>query len=247
MRKTAWRLRNDLIERMAHWGDRFLYKPHLNWLADRRWTQPYAKLLEGDRRQEEGLSELRILDRRYTLAQFARSVRGLKGSTAECGVLRGVGSGIICQTLDGTYGPDDYHFGFDSFEGLPAPITADRTSSGEHWWSKGALKSSQEEAEQRLADFEYCRIVKGWIPDCFERASDARFRLAHIDVDLYEPTRDSLEFFYPRLVPYGIILLDDHGFMSCPGARQAAEEFFHDKPEVIIELATGQAVVIRQN
>jgi hypothetical protein len=65
-----------MIERMARWGDRFLYKPHLQWLADRRWAQPYAKVLEGDRREAEGLGPHRILDRRYTLAQFARSVRG---------------------------------------------------------------------------------------------------------------------------------------------------------------------------
>jgi len=70
--------------------------------------------------------------------------------------------------------------------------------------------------------------------------------MIHSDVDLYEPTRDILEYFYPRLVPYGVILFDDYGFVSCPGVRQAAEEFFRDKPEEIIELATGQAAVIRR-
>src|SRR5262245_30599521 len=172
MRKTAWRIRNDMIERMARWGDRVLYKPHLVWLADRRWTQPYEELLEADRRPREGLDESRILDRRFTLVQFARSVRGLPGSTAECGVLHGVGSGIICKTLDGSYGPDDYHFGFDSFEGLSEPVGADRMdSSGEHWWSKGALRVSQQDTERRLAPFERCRIVKGWIPDSLQVAA----------------------------------------------------------------------------
>jgi hypothetical protein len=29
--------------------------------------------------------------------------------------------------------------------------------------------------------------------------------------------------------------------MSCPGARAAVDRFFEDKPEAVIELATGQA------
>src|SRR3712207_5416349 len=44
-----------------------------------------------------------ILDRRFTLQSFAASVRHLKGSTAECGVFKGIGSALICATLDGTY------------------------------------------------------------------------------------------------------------------------------------------------
>lgn len=67
----------------------------------------------------------------------------------------------------------------------------------------------------------------------------------HIDVDLYQPTLDSLAFFYPRLISGGICFFDEYGLLSCLGARAAVDEFLRDKPEPIIELATGQAVLVK--
>ena len=44
----------------------------------------------------------------------------------------------------------------------------------------------------------------------------------------------------------GVLLLDDHGSAMCPGARAAALEYFADTPEEVLDLATGQGVVIKQ-
>ena len=51
--------------------------------------------------------------------------------------------------------------------------------------------------------------------------------------------------FHPRLVPGGVILLDDHGFTTCPGATRAAEEYMAGRPESIIQLTTGQAFIVK--
>ena len=42
------------------------------------------------------------------------------------------------------------------------------------------------------------------------------------------------------------MIFDDYGFPTCPGARQAVDEFFADKREVPFVLPTGQAVVFVQ-
>ena len=63
--------------------------------------------------------------------------------------------------------------------------------------------------------------------------------------ELYESITDCLEFFYPRLVPGGVLVFDDYGFVACPRAKAAVEDFFRDRPEVPIYLFTGQAAVIR--
>lgn len=39
------------------------------------------------------------------------------------------------------------------------------------------------------------------------------------------------------------MLFDDYGFPTCPGARQAVDEFFDDKPETPLVLPTKQAIV----
>jgi len=81
-------LRSQLAERLATWAGRFFYKSHLSWLQNQSWLAPYRKYIQPD--ALPGVPDTRILDRRFTLVQFAESVRHLTGSTVECGVLRGV-------------------------------------------------------------------------------------------------------------------------------------------------------------
>ncbi len=99
---------------------------------------------------------------------------------------------------------------------------------------------SQEFSEEIV----YC---KGWIPQSFEQHPEYVYRFVHVDVDLYQPTLESLNYFYPRLSAGGVILCDDYGFNSCPGgATQACVEFFANKSERIVALADGGAFVIKQ-
>lgn len=72
-----------------------------------------------------------------------------------------------------------------------------------------------------------------------------RIAFAHIDLDIYQSILDSCRFIYPRLSPGGVIVFDDYGFMSCPGAREAVDRFFADKLEIPLVLPTGQAIVIK--
>lgn len=224
--------------------ERFYYKPHVDWLINREWLQPYEACLAADAIGNQ--SSTRILDRRFTLVQFAKLAKHLSGSTAEAGVFRGVGSAIICKALEGSYGSGQTHWGFDSFEGLPSPDARDRAKNPEFdWWKKGSLTVPEATAREYLRPYSPCRIERGWIPKCLEPAANDRFRFVHIDVDLATPTTDCLTFFYPRLVPGAVILFDDYGIASCPGARTSVDDFFRDKPENVVELATGQAFVIK--
>ena len=47
------------------------------------------------------------------------------------------------------------------------------------------------------------------------------------------------------MIPGGMIVFDDYGFPSCPGARRAVDEAFANRPEVPICLPTGQALVVK--
>ena len=42
------------------------------------------------------------------------------------------------------------------------------------------------------------------------------------------------------------MLFDDYGFESCPGAKQAVDEFFRDKAEKPLVLPTAQAIIFKQ-
>ena len=178
------------------------------------------------------------LDRKYTLREMLKLVAHLDGDIVECGAYKGFSAHMMCRALQGSEA--QVHL-FDSFEGLSEPDVLDGD-----YWQEGSLKVSEAQLHETLAGFDNYRVYRGWIPERFNEVAERTFRFVHIDVDLYRPTLDSLSFFYPRLQATGIILLDDYGFASCPGAKKAADELFAGKPEQIAMLPTGQAFIIKQ-
>jgi len=114
------------------------------------------------------------------------------------------------------------------------------------YWKKGDLKASLAMVQKNLSAYGFVEYHKGWIPEKFREVAGQKFCFVHIDVDIYLPTLDSLKFFYPRMVQGGIIVCDDYGFSTCPGAKKAFDEFMREKPEPIIHIPTGQCFVIKK-
>ena len=185
-------------------------------------------------------SNYRAYDRRYALSQFARLAVRLSGDFAECGVYRGATAFLLARALDGAPPQRRLHL-FDSFAGLSAPERVDGS-----YWQPGDMAVPLDEVRAGLAEIlPRVEFHPGWIPTRFADVAERRFALVHIDLDLYRPTADALAFFYERLVDRGILVCDDYGFETCPGARRAIDEFFAEKPEPVLHLPTGQGVVIR--
>jgi hypothetical protein len=172
--------------------------------------------------------------RRWALSELTKLAQAIPGDTAECGVMGGASSFLISRAF-----PDRRHFGFDSFEGLSQP------ANGEAFWSAGTMACSLEQARSNLADCPNVSLLKGWIPERFSEVAGRKFCFIHIDVQLYQPTNDSLRFFYPRLTPGGVIVSDDYGYAPCAGAIRAFDEFLADKPEKMITLSSGSAFLIK--
>jgi len=198
------------------------------WFEDEAFLSEYRRLVPGNDRSA---------DRKHFLRSLLQLVDTLSGDTAECGVYEGASSWFICDHFRDS---GKAHHVFDSFEGLSEPARLDG-----RYWQPGDLKTVEARARATLAGFAV-RFYPGWIPDRFGDVEDRRFCFAHIDVDLYGPTKASLEFFYPRMVPGGIVLCDDYGFATCPGATQAMDEFMANRPEPIVHCPTGQAFIVKR-
>lgn len=198
-------------------------------LEDKEFLAYYERFMEGQ--------NWHSYERKYFQRELLKLALRAPGHFAECGCYKGATAYLLCEAAQGE---DRRVHLFDSFEGLSEPGTGD----GEHW-TQGALAAPLEVVADALSEFQCWKAYPGWIPTRFDEVSEERFAFVHIDVDLYEPTRDAIEFFYPRLSPGGVMLLDDHGFGTCPGAKCAADEFFQDRPEDILLVPNGQAFVIR--
>lgn len=143
----------------------------------------------------------------------------IEGDILECGVFKGFSSWIL---LKSTTMQRTFH-GVDTFVGLSTPSTFDGTH-----WKLGDLSSPISETMNNLSEFhERIVLYKGEIPKVFSQFETLvpRFAIIHIDVDLYEPTKFSLEFGWSHLVPGGVLFCDDYGFSTCPGATKAVNDF----------------------
>jgi len=216
-----------------------LYNRNLDWLQDTETL----KVWQGFNQQAR-----HITDRKFILESMAQYTSHVPGDTAECGVFDGGSSYLMCRANINKQGVE--HHVFDSFEGLsePNPQLDTVQDSTAYVWQKHDLSIPLETVQKNLVEFDFVRYYKGWIPSRFNDVADKTFSFVHIDVDLYEPTWDSLVFFYDRLNAGGILLCDDYGSTICPGAKQAFDDFVKDKPEQsVIHLTTGQGFIVKQS
>lgn len=225
-----------LLNKAARLLDMRVYMPDLDWWKRTEHTLAWEQF---------PATNHDVKDRRFVLYSMASSVENLSGDTAECGVYDGASSHLLCLTHQ--VGTATTHHAFDSFEGLSSPGSEDQPATGAAaTWSKGDLSFGEDQARRNLRQFDFVEYHAGWIPERFAEVADRQFRFVHVDVDLYQPTRDSLEFFYPRLVSGGILLCDDYGFTTCPGARQAFDELAAEwGVGGVVELPTGQGFVVK--
>ena len=152
---------------------------------------------------------------------------------AEVGVYQGCSARLI--SLAGAGVP--LHL-FDTFAGLPKPGVQEGRVLAERQYA-----SALAEVQRYLAD----RLNVVFHPGLFAAVSDGvqdrRFSFVHLDVDLKSSTRDCLDFFYPRMVPGGVILTHDYSVLD--GVREAFTEFLAGRRERAVELSTSQAMLIK--
>jgi hypothetical protein len=167
----------------------------------------------------------------YQLYVLAKATRKLEGDIAELGVAYG-GSAKLLSTVC----PKKIIHLFDTFQGLPAPGEKDPH------FNESQYSSSLSEVKKILMGHN-CLFHPGHFPETASEVNNVKFSLVNLDADLYQSTRDGLEFFYPRMVPGGVI--HGHDYAAAKGVRDAFDEFFANKIEPVIELPGNQCIVVK--
>ncbi|MBS1517234.1 MAG: class I SAM-dependent methyltransferase [Bacteroidetes bacterium] len=69
------------------------------------------------------------------------------------------------------------------------------------------------------------------LPEYVRKNPGLRISLLNLDTDIYEPSVTILEELYPKIVPGGILVLDDYNVF--PGETKAVDDYFKGKnPEI---------------
>lgn len=169
----------------------------------------------------------------YLVYSIARAQANRPGDFAEVGVYKGASAKLMCEAKG-----DKVLRLFDTYEGLPPQSANDPGVHREHQYS-----CSLESVQEYLKGYSNLEYYKGIFPDSAKGVKEAQYAFAHFDVDLYEGTLGCLQYFYPRMIPGGIMLSHDYGMLS--GVEKAFTEFFADKPEQVIEQPTTQCMVVK--
>lgn len=181
-------------------------------------------------------SEMLLKDQEaFLIYDTIRKLEKISGDIAEVGVYKGGSAKLIrCASKS-----KQLHL-FDTYEGLPE--TSEKDKQGK--FSKGELSASLDHVKKYLADYSDIYFYKGLFPSTGSAVADKKFSFVHLDVDLYKSTLDSLDFFYNKMTLGGVTI--SHNYHDLIGVRKAFDEFYDNKPEIIIEpIGTSQAFVVK--
>jgi O-methyltransferase len=172
-----------------------------------------------------GLAATRVLD------------EDVPGAFAEVGVWRGETSALLHRLA-----PQRRLYLFDTFSGFPESHLPDGAADDRF------RDTSEEGVRRRVGCSQNIVLRPGYVPDTLAGLEDERFAFVLLDLDLLEPTRASLDFFYPRLSPGGYLIMHDYNNAESDWAcKRAMDAFMKDRAERLIELGDvwGSALIRR--
>lgn len=168
-------------------------------------------------------------DRLRAIVQVAGKVPA--GHFAELGVYKGGSLKYVAEKF-----PGRQFVGFDTFTGLPKG----------HWQESEVHQAGEfgdtslEEVKQHIG-LDNVTLVKGFFPRSAKAYENEQFALVHCDLDFEKGIQACLDFFWPRLVSGGAVVVDDYGWGNCPGVKKVLDAF----GQPIVQLADYQAVIYK--
>lgn len=168
--------------------------------------------------------------------------RGVPGAVGELGVYKGDQARLINRLF-----PDRALYLFDTFSGFS---DRDLGTENEGNFSSAIVgdfvDTSIELVQSKLPHPERAKFFPGFFPDTAE-GIDETFAFVSLDVDLYDPTRAGLDWFYDRLSPGGYIFVHDYNNRRYMGVRKAVDEFVRATGACLVPLPdfAGSVVIAK--
>lgn len=181
----------------------------------------------------------------YTIYSVLRHIikNDIRGDIVECGVAAGVKIAICCETLRSANVMNKDLYLYDTFEGMTAPGPKDdfyegnigdyvnvkqkwRTlldDSGNTTWGRHDLDTVRANIEKTKYPLKNVHFVKGDVSETLKDSQHEEIAVLRLDTDFYDSSLVELEELYPKVVPGGVVILDDYG--SFRGQRSATDEY----------------------
>ena len=174
------------------------------------------------------------------------------GNCAEVGVFNGSFASHINRCF-----PDKKLYLFDTFSGFDIKDVKIEEKINDTYWNVKNMYASSVTIEQILSKMtcpDNVIFKVGFFPDTAKGLED-KFVFVNLDLDLYAPTVSGLEFFFPKMVKGGVILVHDYYTPDCSinegkgfeGIKKAVEEFSLKYKMPYVPIGDSQSVAFINN
>jgi len=169
----------------------------------------------------------------------------LPGAFVECGVNRGFLSSAIMQYLRWN-DLNKQFFLFDTFSGLDESlINEEEIALGRLKFTRERYSECYEKVKENFAEFHNVTLVRGSIPSTLVQVEINSVCFLSIDMNCAAPEIAAANFFWPKMVQHGVILLDDYAYKGYRPQKIAFDCFAAEKKVQIFSLPTGQGLIIK--
>jgi hypothetical protein len=172
------------------------------------------------------------------------------GDFVECGVNAGFISSAIMHWL-GWNRIDRQFFLVDTWTG-PAISQFDETEIAEgrgelakEGLAAGAYVMDLERVRRNFAEWPNALIVQGTVPEILPSIRTDHVAFLHLDMNCAYPEQSALEYFWPRLSPGAMVLLDDYAYFGYERQASAIDTVAQRFGACVLSLPTGQGIIIR--
>lgn len=182
-------------------------------------------------------SDYTISWRRYILATSAYHCVQLEGDFVECGVYWGTGVKTVVDYLGGTEFPKTF-WAYDTYDYHPEEGHAAFSDQKDGFF---------EQVQDRFKEYPQVKPIKGLLPQSFNGNCPEKIAYLHIDLNSEKYEIAVLEALFDKVVPGGMIILDDYEWAGIYRNQKISEDTWLDKHQYrVIPLPTGQGLIIKR-
>ena len=183
--------------------------------------------------------------RYYIVCWFARSVVHLEGDFVECGVYKGGYSLALADYLNFKDRNKKFWL-LDTFNGLVKEfLTPEEKEFGlfEHY--EGRYEECYDVVRRTFAPYPNYIILRGVVPDILPECKTDKVCYLSLDMNMAEPEIAAANYFWNKMVPGGVVILDDYGFTAHINQKRAFDTWAKEKDVPVLCLPTGQAIIFK--
>jgi O-methyltransferase len=232
------------------WGDRLLtLGKSMGFFDDERFAAAY-QTIRGSHQYDQYQSPHTVAWRLHTLVWAAQNALELDGDFVECGVFKGDFSWVVTELTDFARQDRTFYL-YDTFAGFaPAYSTPADFPDGPGFLDFAHQVYNDpaiyEEVLRKFGDCANVRIVRGAVPDTLVDTAPARIAFLHIDLNSPAAEIGALEILFDRVVPGAAMVFDDYGWYQFRRQKEAEDAFMAARGYRILELPTGQGLVVKR-